>query len=512
MSDTYEHIDGECAPCTPPLTSFQKPPFFSLGECSYSTLSQYTRLNHMSDRERDLITVIFDLCALDPERRCDMQGVCARLGIEAMGKQGVGVSGVTKRLSRLVLAGILVKSSVTLPGRNKAKGGRPATLYTVQSTPTPLPPAVNHDASVKLQQLDLFTDAAALEDIWRRTPSLRMDDFWCQLVSSVLPLSDRTHKTHLLTSINYQAEELPIEIQSRIGSRIPTIRSIKTVIALFTIVEMTIKQCKENNTAVGKRFVADVGDVLRLMGLPNEGGNRRTVIQHLMEWESTIFKFPRLNEVVQKLLEERFGAGAFGFAHHQLISQLCGVGVLKEGQKIPTHIGFELPADLVRRIEDEGVYNLFTVTPQFMSEDNPLAMAFHLYCRKNLGHNRSRTLMPSLRTLHERLCKDIPYLDFKRALERLIAQKLAVRQTDVAYQKAFRELIESETKTYSQQVSILGYNITLLGDRVSIRVDLDDKYVGLGSTHARLEQRAEQEAAALAEKEYREKNPQAYRD
>lgn len=511
-TSTYDASDRVREAFTPPLVNLTKPPFFALGEVDYSVLPQYTQSTLLNQGERDLVTAIFDLCAMDSERMCDMQGICARLAADATGEAGVGASGIKKRLTRLQAGGFLSKTTINVSKPGHKKGGRPATLYTMQQPSRLLSVTAQPPSGTTVQQLDLFNDAAMLEEVWHRHPSLRMDDFWCQLISSVLPVADRTHKTSLRSTIYYLGEELPIDISSRAGSRIPTIRSIKTVIALFTIVELTIKQAKQRNAPVGKRYVVELGDVLRLMGLKNAGGNRRTVIQHLQEWENAIFKFPSLNKNAQKMLSDRFGEGAFGFSHHQLITQLCGVGVLKEGQKIPTHVGFELPADLVRRIEDEGVYNLFTVTPEFMREDNPLALAFHLYCRKNLGHNRAHPLTPTLRTLHQRICRDVPYADFRRAFSKLIAEKLAAKNSDVEYQAALRELIESDTKVWSQQVSILGYNTTLHGERVSILVDLEDKYVGIASKHAKLEQLAEREVAATAEKAYREKNPTAYQE
>jgi len=132
----------------------------------------------------------------------------------------------------------------------------------------------------------------------------------------------------LETTVHIHGVDIPVTLSARPGSRIPTIRSIKTVIAILSLVEKIILNQRQQNpdAEIGNRFVVDLRHVLQLMKLPNKGGNRRTVVQHLREWEDTVFRFTNVHPVVQESLNERFGEQTFAFKHHQLISQLSGVG------------------------------------------------------------------------------------------------------------------------------------------------------------------------------------------
>lgn len=479
----------------------RRPPLFQLGNVSTEDLRSYTLHAALSLHERDLICAVFDLCALDPDRTCSIDELAVRVGEGT--KRGIKGAGILRRASRLVKLGIFQKAEVRVAG----KKGRPAVTYILQAADKLSIPSIRSSPMI---QLDLLDTAAFLDALWN-PDNPRIDDYWCEFISPVLPLEDRTVTKEIVSTIHYSGEEIPIRVTAREGSRIPTIRSIKTVVAVFTLVEAIIRHRRNYNESSSTRFVVDISDVLKIMRLANEGGNRRTVVQHLKEWESALFEFPELTTLMKQLLSDRFGAESFGFSHHQLVSQLKGVGVMRDGQKIPTHLSFEVPVDFVRRIESDGVYNMFTITPAFMAENNPIALAFHLYCRKNLSHRKDRPLNVTYKTLHQRIAKGISYREFRKRFDGMLNTKVIERNDDPEYQRQMRELIDSETKIF-KQVTVLGYTVTLNGEGIIVRPDPDDPYVGLASKHALLKQKTEIELANKAEADYKREHGEKYTD
>ena len=478
-------------------------PFFHVARTDDATLRSALAHPTLNDRDRSLITAIFDLCGTTDGGVTNLEEIAFRLGEVEKEGRAFSANGVYKRAKRLESLGVLSARSVKRPGGGR---GRPATLYQLRLDLETLPASPASTAStidLPLTQLELFDERALLHELWDQR--LRIDDFWCGLLASVLPISDKSRLSVLETSVHVDGCEIPVTLSARHGSRIPTMRSIKTVIAVLSLVEKIIINQQEQSPGdpVGNRFVIDLQHVLKLMQLPNKGGNRRTVVQHIREWEDTVFRFTEIHPVARESLAERFGEDVFGFKHHQLISQLTGVGVLRSKQKIPTHLGFELPIDLVNKIADTGTFNLFTVTPAIMAEEDPLAIALHLYCRKTIGH-KSRVINLNLRTLWHRIAKSsMTYAKFKKRFLALVHQRQAQQMAEDPEYKAAYEELERAGHNYPQ-CSVLGYQITQVStEKFAICTDADDPYVGLLSKHARLRAQTERDEAAAHDRAYR---------
>lgn len=470
----------------------QRPPYFTVDPRNADERSLSALLNHpeINSRDADLIVAIHDLCGTEPGGAISIDQLADRINAASPAGKTLTTKGVRKRLSRLEQFHLLEPTSVPPPA---GKTGRPPTLYTLSlaKLPESLPTASEYPA-LPAGQLELFDQSTMLAELW--DDRLRIDDFWCGLIASVLPITDKTRLSSLDTSVYYKKFEVPLQVVSRHGSRIPTIRSIKVIIALLSIVEKIVKQSRniQPDGPAQTRFAIDLRHLLQLLQLPNKGGNRRTIIQYLREWEDTVFRFPELHPAAKEALSQRFGEEIFGFANHQLISQLCGIGVLRDRQKIPTLIGFQLPAELVERIAESGTYNLFSVTPAVMTEENPFAIALHLYCRKSIGHKKN-VLYIRLRSLWQRIGRTQTYREFKHAFSRLVESKQAEMLKDPSYQKAIEDAksIDAEDSPLFREALILGYRVMLTkDDHLAITVDLEDPYVGQHSRHAQLKQLA----------------------
>lgn len=471
----------------------EKPPYFAVDPRFAQEQGLSSLLKHpaLTDRDKELITAIHDECGGAGGHPVGIDAIALRLGSTSRAGGGKRIDAVRSRTKRLVELGVLDAEKVPPPTPRR---GRPPLLYTLTALPLENGQNTTPSPTLPTDQLDLFPPNTMLPDFWMEDERrLRIDDFWCGLIASALPIADKARFTMLETQVQFRSADIPLEISTRHGSRIPTIRSIKTVIAVLTMVEQIIQHHSRQAPGITPptRFTVDLRDVLKLLGLPNKGGNRRTIVQYLREWENALFRFPELPEALREQLEAQFGSDLFGFAHHQLIHQLCGIGHRIQGQKIPTLIGFELPTQLVERIADRGTYNLFNVTPAIMSEDNPLAIALHLYCRKILGHKR-RVFDIRLKILWKRIAATMRYADFRQAFQQLIARKQQELLDDPRYQEALAEARDLDQRSGVQFVEgiVLGYRFVLApNDRVAISVDLDDPYVGYQSAHARLKQR-----------------------
>ena len=477
----------------------EKPPYFAVdgAELDESALADILSHDALTDRDRSLLTAIFDLCSVQPHGAVGIEAVADRVGTVASGGRNVSAKGVTHQAKRLEALGVFGSQTVRPPDKRR---GRPPLLYvfdlkqppgsvevTTPSAPSPPLPA---------NQLDLFDKASMLEELW--DDRLRIDDFWCGLIASALPISNRARLSLIETAVHYRGHDLPLQIATRHGNRIPSIRTMKTVIALLSLVEKIIQNQRSSapDTSIDNRFVIDLRHVLQLLGLPNKGGNRRTVVQYLKQWEDTVFRFQELHPNALSVLQERYGAEAFGFHHHQLISQLCGVGELRDKQKIPTLIGLQLPAELVQRIADEGTYNLFSVTPAIMEEEDPLAIALHLYCRKSLGHKRN-VLDIRLRTLWQRIGRSMTYRDFKHAFHTMLDSKRERMAQDPDYQSALKDLKTGDNQPPIPGAVVLGYwVIAMTPETLTLTVDLDDPYVGQHSRHAQLKHKTNEQAGS----------------
>lgn len=477
----------------------QKPPFFAVDPGQADEKSLPALLSHpdLTERDIDLVTAIHDQCGI-AGGAVGIKSLCDHLGEPARGGRSISANGLTKRINRLESLGLLSSISIKPPVKRR---GRPPKLYVLglDKLPQPVTSKDNYPA-LPTSQLTLFDESAMLAELWN-DKRLRIDDFWCGLIASALPITDKTRLKVLETSVHYKSYDLPLLVSTREGSRIPTIRSIKTVIALLSLVEQIIKEQLHRlpESQIKTQFLIDLRHVLKLLGLPNKGGNRRTIIQYLREWEDAVFRFQDLHPMAKEALKQQFGETMFGFSHHQLISQLSGVGVVRDHQKIPTMVAFELPEDLVRRIADAGTYNLFNVTPAIMAEENPLAIAIHLYCRKVIGHNQN-VMDIKLPTLWQRIGRTLTYKDFRAAFYRLIAQKQAELEQDPAYRAALEDArsIDPDEKPLYQEALVLGYRIIINDkDHLAIAIDLEDPYVGLKSRHATLKALAKQERVGL---------------
>jgi len=472
----------------------QEPPYFTFGENSASALSDLTQSEKLGEKEKSIISAIFELCAETETRTVDSKSLRTHLWeIEQDNKlrtaKPISSSALRKRLQPL--CDLDVVSKKTIP-KEKGMKGRGATLYEVNLIDEKLPQLTGRVLTGTHLPMEPSTEQNEIDVA--QNQAVRIDDFWCQIIAAVLPINDQSQIKQIDSSVSFKGTRIPITVTSQVDSRIPTIRSIKTIIALLTIAEIIIKDRKKQGTEPLKRFTIELSQILKVMRTPNEGGHRINILNHLKQWNGTMFTFGDLPASELHEINERFDTSNFGFSTHQLIQQLAGVGTLKENQKIPTAISFELPTDLVNRIAADGVYNLFTVTPSIMKESKPLAIALHFYCRKKLGQ-RGKLLTPKLKTLWKDTAPTMAYSDFSASFIKLLEDR----------QEEARPTKKKSGVLKIQNVNILGYLITLNNQQLTIVPDQEDKYVGTMTKHKFLVQKKEREESSKVTQKYLKK-------
>lgn len=483
-SITYEVQNENCSFTQFSVYGTEKPPFFSIGKFTDDDLSFYLTSDKFSEKQKNLILSIFDLCNLSNNQVIDSTVLCESLmSANPNATSTIASSALLKRIAPLVAAKIFIK--VKLIKSIKSKGKSP-TLFVLRNDNVNMN-EISLPKGGLLEQLDIF-DAHQEVDI-TDNQAVRIDDFWCQMISAVLPIHDQSKKQLIKSTISFKDSQIPITVSSLADSRIPTIRSIKTIIAMLTIVEQIIKDRAKNDLPTTQQFSVELAQVLKVMRLNNEGSNRRNILKHLVEWNNTQFKFDELPSNIINAINEKFSVSSFGFSSHQLIHQLCGVGVLRKNQKLPSIVRFELPLDLVHRISEQGVYNLFTVTPSIMKENRPLAIALHLYCRKKLGH-KGHLLTPSIKTLWKEIAGSMKFKDFLETFKSLMKER----------QITFTDNISKEAQI--DQANILGYLITFNEKQVVINIDHEDKYIGSMSKHKFLISKKEREESSNVTKQH----------
>jgi len=450
------------------VSSDESPPFFTIENITTKQLSCVLSNQHLANTHEEIINNLYDLCGLSENKIINSDTLRKSLLKRNTDTSAcISRSALLKRIKPLLEMGIIVAARIMkdAPSRGKSpllyilKKPSSEAQYTLLPAPATL---------VQTSQTGL-----ALETNLNANQSTKIDDFWCQLISSVLPIHDQSRIKQLTTSIPFKGGQIPISVTSLANSRIPTIRSITTIIALLTVVEQIIKQKVKTGEPVTQQYCIELSQLIKVKRQKNGGINRATALQHLLEWNNTQFTFDELPADVINSINNKFGFTDYGFSTHQLISQLSAVGELRNNQKHPSFIQFELPLDLVKRINTDGVYNLFTVTPSIMKENTPLAIAIHLYCRKKLGH-KTHLLTPNIKTLWKEVAASMIFKDFVKAFKNLLEERKI----------KIRDLPEEDI--HIKQAKILGYLITLNKEQVIINVDGEDKYVGTMSTHKRL--------------------------
>jgi len=475
----------------------QSPPYFSFGETSVNDFTALTNNGNLGQKELSVLTAIFELCGLVQSNLIDSTELCEHLckteeaEINGKKKSTLSSSALRKRLQPLCDIGVITKKSIP---KDKGQRGRAPTLYEITLKNNSLKELAERKTEVAYLPMLSAEDQREIDVAKNQT--VRIDDFWCQLIASVLPINDRSQAQEIKTVLTFKRTKIPITVTSQVNSRIPTIRSIKTIIAVLTIAEIIIKDRARNRQSLSERFVINISEILKVMRSPNEGGFRQSVLNHLVEWNGTIFNFGDIPAEELQEINEKFDTAGFGFSRHQLIQQLSGVGTLKGNQKIPTTISFELPNDLVKRIAEEGVYNLFTVTPLIMAESRPLAIALHLYCRKKIGQN-TKFLTPNVETLRVEIAPAMTKKKFASSFKQLLLEKQTPMQKRI-YAESSEPAIE--------RVNVLGYLVTLNNKRLTITTDPDDKYVGSMTRHRYLLQQKERELSSSTTKKHIEKS------
>lgn len=466
---------------------FEKaPPYFAVktDQSSDSILKDLLDDPSISKIHKQIIRAILDIGSHDVA--AGIEDLNTYLNISPERKKPLSVLTNRNYVADMHKRGLLLGESVKHPDKLKQ---RPRKLYILDLTKPhkeQLTEKIDQaDCIPKLHpsQMDLFEDVYPTRP---RNNKLWMDDFWCQFISAVLPISSKDKIHRIEGHVMYRGREIPITVTTRHGNKIPTIRSIQVVIALLSIVENAItRNPPAPEGPVETRFVVDLRDILNLLKRSNNGTNRKLVLRKLREWEDAIFSFGSIPVEAQKELERQFEGQVMGFQNHQLISQLCGVGEIKDRQVTPSQIGLELPTDLVRRIANKGVYNLFRVTPGIMNESNPLAIAFHLYCRKTIGH-RTQVLEITLKGLWKRIAGAMDYEQFKREFTKIIVERNQF--DDREFMQSLEYMGEDFKSSELYQAKILGYTVSMhaRSSRLDICRDPDDPYVGYRSAHARL--------------------------
>jgi len=508
-SKGYSSITPRCDSITPVDLSERKPPLFSLGINDFNTLPLITNNELLSEKEKDLITAMFDMCGLDDEKVTDIERIGFTLGQPLDGGRGkqIGSSAIRKRLKRLESMGVIEKTYIT--GALGKRKNHHVVMYVLSPVTEinilPAPPSTN-----EIMQLDMFEGGQLLDELYDY--SHRFDSLFCQLLSACLPIDGRTSMTVIDTFLYLYGRKIAISVASRTGYRIPTVGSIKTVIAILTIVEKIIKERQLTGQPIGVKFVVDIGEVLMVKQLPKLSGNRRTVVDQVSSWEATTFMFKDLPEEVKEHFHSKHGIEVSGFQHFQLFTQLSLLAINRNNTKHPTHIGFELPQMLVDSIADQGVFGLFTVTPQIMKENDPFTIAYHMFCRKNIGQ-ATYPLILKKRDVWKRMASSISYSKFEKRFDRMILKKIEEENVDdEEYLKSLKEFIDANDGKYIKQVSVLGYLVSIDKGVVTTVKNPDDPYVGIKSKHQAIKQKAERLASSEAEVDYHRNNPDSLKD
>jgi hypothetical protein len=467
----------------------QEAPFFTIEDPKRFNLSSVlnSKSLELTAQEISFVTAVYDLCAMESSQVIDIGSLKIFISQDEQKTRVLSTSALRKRLSVLIKKGVFIQT--TLEKKKNPKAGRASSLFVLQNNTENTNKEITKDAI----PYDLSIKVNTKSDLMlRENQPRRFDDFWCQIITGILPINDQSKAQHITGKIKYIKGYIPVTITSQSDSRIPTIRSIKTVIAMLTLVEIIIKTRKLETSHIQTNFTLHLKDILYLMGLENKGANRRNILRHIVEWSKTQFKFEELPHDVLEEINKKFKTQSYGFSTHQLIQQLRGVGVKSENQKTPSIIQFELPLDLVNRITDDSVTNLFTISPSIMGEQSPMAIALHLYCRKKIGH-RSHVLSPTIKTLWGDVQSSMKFKDFKASLNDFLEKRQEGNPED------------EEEDNSVKIAKIHGYVISKHKDTIVFAVDAEDQYVGSNSRHKKLKQKAERELSSKLSKKYSKK-------
>lgn len=425
---------------------------FSLGDCGSNDRARFGALG-LHPKHLELVLAVFDLTQESEDRVVDIYEVSAQIGI--------GWQGVRKRAIQLTELGVFHAQEQHEPGR------RPRIVYVLQAPPEALPLAKTEHT-----QLPLEIGGHHLDVLLSDQP--RIDDLFCGVLFGSLRYSKRDTRTVVSTTLRWGSESIPVEATAPADPGVAFLTDLRFAIAAMSIIEQIIRDQQRQNREVINRFVLSVTDLLQIVGLASQGGNRQTATSALRRLASTQIRFLSLPEPFR----QKFGSAFWG---EQSVQLFHGLGIYGTEQptvgRTPDLFVLSLAEGIFRRLLAASVFTLFSAPKSLLQEKNPTAMAFAFWARRAIGHGDRGTHWWPLRSVQQGVAPQTTLKEFRRVLSELLnARRIVVEQSEEA----------PLPRGYEFTALLHGYLVTLYSDRIHVRPDPNDAYVGVDSAYAQI--------------------------
>jgi len=440
----------------------RKGALFSIGKNSDVDREKFLSLVSLSQQSKDLVLAMFQVCQESDDGLADVYDICAQLAIQP--------PAIRKRAILLEQQGVIVTGDFRIPGNR-----RPSKIYTLQDADKL--PSQNELESNAMQsfQFPLHLDGHSLEITLSDQP--RIDEIFCSVFFGALRYSKRDRRHKITTELRWGRESIPVETTALQDTGMAFISDIRFAVAVLTICEQIMRDRQRRSLEVRNRFIVSVSDMLAMIGLAPEGGNRQTAVGALQRLEATRIKILEMPESFRS----RFGPYFFGTQNFQLITELGVYGTEHTEGRIPDQFVLSLSEAVFHRVRNESVYALFSVSPDLLRETNPTAMAFTLWARRAIGYGDRGTMWWPARSLQQGVSPQSPFKDFMKAFHRLLESR----------QMPLEEAPDGEEAEMADvpRSRINGYIIRPYKDRFEIYPDPTDPYVGANAAYNRLSQK-----------------------
>jgi hypothetical protein len=446
---------------------------FQLGGVPVEDRDRYSVDAIPDSTHHELIQHLFHLAGEHPDKRTDIYALAEMAGVKP--------PAIRKRALAMVALGLFTESDIRLNLNTRAV--KLYQLVNLAATDARIDvgrKAIGRAQRQQLEQLKLFSgEFSVLEDYLTQGPVV--DDFFCGLLYGAMRIGRRDQRKVISVSLKWGKE--PVRVVSTADSEtgICYVRDLRFVMGVLAVIKQIIDEQREKGMPHRNHFSISIYDLLEIVGLKNQGGNRSTAYSALLRIEGTKFTF---QHPISQALRGKFGDDIWGTQGFRFFS---GLGVYGHKDHIEGHVPdtfiVSLANVLYERMIDEGVYSLFRISEHLPKDSNDISHAMSLWCRRMVRHGNNRNLF----TIEYFIKAILPQVQIKKARE-MVYDYLLAHVYEAPPLPADVAEDDEEIKLDKGLVTSLvyGYLITLYTKHVHIRPDPNDEIVGLNSVHLKL--------------------------
>jgi len=411
---------------------------------------------------------------------------------------GIRVPAVRVRLTALIAAGLIETATY----RHKEKT-RPSTVYR-PALPDLSAVVVKDKEQTGLKVLpeshEIHVMSRDIGSVMNGEGNYFVDNLFGTTLFTALPHSRKLCTKPLAVNVRWFGHTIPVTLRPYHGKAIAKGEDVRFYVGLITyLTELVRREGIPQAVAEGSNWTVPLGDILKCLGLPLEGGHYKTAIDAFNRLGSTRIEIYDLPEAVKT---------RHGFEEvMQTFQPLTNIGIYKtSGKKKSTYLSFSLPPSIQSELTVYGE-GFFPLSVNALRYNEAYMLRVHLWAKRRMGA-KFNSVDVSQNKAHMEINPGADYKEHIKMLEKTLLDFARCYESEmergVIETHQYRKLVLDEAvfdeagRLISLAVNLFGYVVRYTRSHLYLTRDPSDPIAGpLGRNRKKLDMHREEQLSLI---------------